>query len=129
LKFAILHHGACDAELFHYRIDRAGIITPETPETDPGAHRKSIGIVLNGDLDQAPPTPAQVSGLQTLLLQLKKRYPDIEVGGHRQVRGNATSCPGERFGLSGILRWAKSELIAQRDASMREEVDRQYYRR
>ena len=129
MKFAILHHGACDAELFHYRIDRAGIITPEMLETEPGAHRKSIGIVLDGDLDHAPPTPEQVSGLQTLLLQLKKRYPDIEVGGHRQVRGNNTSCPGKRFGLTRIRRWAKSELIAQRDASMREEVDRQYYRR
>lgn len=128
MKFVIVHHSACDARLFHYRIDRAGATTCVLPETEPGEHRKSVGIVLEGNLDEEPPTAEQVCALHVLLLQLKMHYPDIEIGGHSQVRSENTTCPGKRFGLAKFRQWAKSELIAQRDASMRDEVDRQYYR-
>lgn len=128
LKFAILHHSACCGSLFHYRVDQAGATTSELAETQPGEHRKSIAIVLEGDFDAQTPTTEQVAALNALLLQLKKRYPDIEIGGHRQVRGDDTSCPGDQFPLAAIRQWAKSELIAQRDATMQAEVDRQYYR-
>ena len=129
MKFAILHHSACPHGLPHYRIDSAGTTISESPEGEPGEHRKAIGIVLDGDLDARAPSPAQISALQTLLLQLKKRYPDIEIGGHRQVRGDDTTCPGKQFPLATLREWSKSDLIAQRDATMQAEVDRQYYRR
>jgi len=129
LKFAILHHGECSESVFHYRIDTAGTTTPELPEAAAGAHRKAIGIVVEGDLDTQPPTSEQMSALHTLLLQLKQRYPDIEIGGHRQVRGDDTACPGKQFPLTALRQWAQSELVAQRDATMQEEIDRQYYRR
>ena len=129
MKFAILHHGECSESVFHYRIDAAGTTTPELSEAVAGAHRLAIGIVVEGDLETQPPTAAQLASLRVLLLQLKQRYPDIEIGGHRQVRGDDTTCPGKQFPLTALRQWAKSDLVAQRDASMQEEIDRQYYRR
>lgn len=129
MKFAILHHDRCHGTAFHYRIDASGATTRELADTEPGEHAKSIGIVIAGDLDTRPPSEIQLAALKSLLLALKKRYPDIQIGGHRQVRGDATTCPGKHFPLTALREWSKSELIAQRDAAMREEVDRQYYRR
>jgi hypothetical protein len=63
LKFAILHHSACGGSLFHYRIDAAGATISELPEGEPGEHRKSIGIVVEGDLDARPPTPVVRAGV------------------------------------------------------------------
>lgn len=129
MKFAILHHSACDRSLFHYRIDMGGARICEMPEGERGEHAKAIGIVLDGDFDAEAPSPAQIAALKVLLLQLKKRYPHIVLGGHRQVRADETSCPGKQFPLASFRDWSRSELLAQRDAEMLDEVDRQYYRR
>ena len=128
LKYAILHHEPCDRGRFHYRIDETGATTSELPELERGTHAASIGIVLTGNLDARSPTPTQLTALRALLLALKKRYPDIQIGGHRQVRGDKTSCPGRRFPLAEVREWSKTELIALRDEALRAEIDRQYYR-
>ena len=86
---------------------------------------------------------AQLASLRALLLELKVRYPHIEIGGHRQVRatkarpraaqakryasehsasehgqpaGGRTRCPGEQFPLADIRRWAATTLVAQHEA-------------
>jgi N-acetyl-anhydromuramyl-L-alanine amidase AmpD len=126
VKFAILHHGACSGSRFHYRIDRAGESRLELAESDAGQHPGCIGIVVDGNADAAAPTEAQLAALRKLLLQLKSRYPDIQIGGHRQVRGETTSCPGKAFPLTAIRDWAGHDLIIERDNGLQDMIDRQY---
>lgn len=126
MKFAILHHGACTGRRFHYRIDASGESILDIPENQPGEHRHCLGIKLEGDADATPPTAAQLATLRKLLLSLKSRYPDIQVGGHRQIRGATTTCPGKTFPLTDIRDWAGSELIVERDAALQDLVDKQY---
>jgi len=129
LKFAILHHGPCRGRLFHYRISTMGAVARERDESQPGKHKQSIDIMLDADCNAAAPPAEQIEALQVLLLDLKKRFPDIEVAGHRQVRGAGTDCPGKCFPLVDLRKWSQSELLAERDDAMREAIDRQYYRR
>jgi N-acetyl-anhydromuramyl-L-alanine amidase AmpD len=126
LKFAILHHGPCTGDRHHYRIDAAGCTHLQHAESEPGARPGCIDIEFTGDADAAPPTQAQVAALRKLALQLKSRYPDIQFGGHRQIRGAATTCPGKHFPLTSIRDWADTELIRERDAALQELIDRQY---
>ncbi len=126
MKFAILHHGGCSGTRFHYRISESGACQVDLPETDPGEHPLCIGIVLQGNADTSAPAPAQLDALRALLLNLKTRFPDIAVGGHRQIRGERTTCPGKHFPLSTLRGWASHELIVERDATFQALVDRQY---
>ena len=73
--------------------------------------------------DAAPPSAGQIAALHALLLELKVRYPHIEIGGHRQLRtgkartgGPRARCPGEQFPLADIRRWAETTLVAQHEA-------------
>ena len=130
VRFVLLHHGACRRGArgrFHYRIDTAGRCRTELAETEPGLHPRSLGVVLDGDFNEAPPVAAQMAALHNLLLALKLRYPTVEVGGHRQVRGDAeATCPGRRFPLAALAAWAGTELLQQRDAAQRRSVEAQY---
>ncbi len=126
MKFVLLHHSACEASAFHYAIDREGEVASLLAESERGTHAKSIGIVVEGDFDQLTPMPSQLDALRELLMQIKMRYPDIRLGGHRQVRGDATTCPGKRFPLKDLADWAAGSLVDERDAAMQEQVDRQY---
>lgn len=129
VRFVLLHHGACRGASgrSHYRIDAAGRCRGELAEAEPGQHPRSVGVVVDGDFDEAPPAAVQMAALRSLLLALKLRYPAIEVGGHRQVRGDAeATCPGRRFPLAALAAWARTELLQQRDAAQRRSVEAQY---
>lgn len=127
VKFVLLHHGACRHGRFHYRINAAGRCHAELSETEPGQHPRSIGVVLDGDFDAAPPAALQMEALQHLLLVLKLRYPAIEMGGHRQVRhDDEATCPGRQFPLAALSAWTRKELLQQRDAAQRRSVEAQY---
>ena len=129
VKYVLLHHGHCPGGLFHYRIDAQGTCRAELPEAQRGQHPRSIGVALDGDFDAAPPTSTQLAALRALLLQLKLRYPDCELGAHRQVRGAAkTTCPGRRFPLQALLAWSRSDLPRLRDESQRRSFEEQYSR-
>ena len=125
MKFAILHHGGCQGR-FHYRIDASGKSHLDMSESEPGEHAACLGIQLEGNADVTAPNEAQLTALRKLLLALKSRYPHIQIGGHRQIRGEATTCPGKTFPLTSIRDWAGSELIIERDAALQDLVDRQY---
>tara|TARA_A100001037_G_scaffold256261_1_gene242298 strand:- start:12055 stop:12441 length:387 start_codon:yes stop_codon:yes gene_type:complete len=126
LKFAILHHRGCAGTRFHYRIDPDGECRAALPESEPGEHPKCIGILIDADADAAVPSDAQMDALRTLLLQLKVRYPDIQMGGHRQIRGEDTTCPGKQFPLTAMREWAGHDLVVERDALLQDIVDAQY---
>lgn len=127
VKFVLLHHGACPRGRFHWRIDARGVRSAELAESERGQHPRSIGVALDGDLDVAPPSPAQLEALRRLLLALKLRYPAAELGAHRQVRGDrATTCPGRRFPMPALAAWARVELPRARDAAQRRSFEEQY---
>ncbi len=65
--------------------------TPDNRYNDFG-----IGICLVGDFTKAPPTPAQLASLRTLVAVLSDRFsiPSARVIGHGQAPGVNTACPG-----------------------------------
>ena len=127
VKFVLLHHGACTGGGCHYRIDAHGQRREELPEAERGQHAHSIAVVIDGDFDVDRPSATQIAALKKLLLELKLRYPEAQLGAHRQVRGEpSTTCPGRRFPMRALAAWAREELPAERDAVLRREFERQY---
>ena len=125
MKFVILHHGACPIGRLHYIIRMDGAVQSLLAEDQAGSHANSIGIAVEGDLDVHGPEPEQMAALRALLVELKLRYPDIRLGGHRQVRGNETTCPGRCFPLTELRRWADGEWERARDAAIAASVESQ----
>lgn len=129
VRFVLLHGGGCSGGRFHYRIDENGACRAELAETERGQHPRSIGVALDGDFDAAAPSPAQIAALKALLLQLKLRYPDWQLGAHRQVRGTPkTTCPGRRFPMKALAEWSRSALLRERDDVHRRSIEEQYSR-
>ena len=129
VKFVLIHHGACAGGPFHHRIGTDGVRTAELDEAERGQHPRSIGVVVQGDFDSAAPSGAQLKALKHLLVELKLRFPAIELGTHRQVRGGpSTTCPGRRFPMQALREWYGDGLLRERDAALRYEFEVQYSR-
>lgn len=127
VKFVLLHHGACPGDGFHYRISADGKVRAELDEAERGQHPRSIGVVIDGDFDVDTPTDAQIDALKALLLTLKLRYPDVQLGAHRQVRGTEpTTCPGRRFPMKALAAWSRDELLRQRQDVLTRDFESQY---
>ena len=127
VKYVLIHHGGCAGGGFHYRIAADGACTVELDEAERGQHPRSIGVVVDGDFDAAAPAEAQIAALKRLLLGLKLRYPVVELGAHRQIRGEApTTCPGRRFPMAALRQWYGDDLPRERDALLRREFEAQY---
>ena len=127
VKFVLLHHGGCESDGFHYRIDADGRVNAELDESERGQHPRSIGVVVDGDFDAGAPTDVQLAALRRLLLKLKLRYPAVEIGAHRQVRGGVrTTCPGKRFPMKALADWSRTGLLDERDAVLRRDFEAQY---
>jgi hypothetical protein len=64
-----------------------------------------IGICLIGDLDQGPPTAAQVESTRDLIAYLQERYniPPGNVVTHDVVAKSASACPGRHFPTQALL--------------------------
>ena len=90
---------------YHYYIDGNGGVWQGRPEWTQGAHAyqdaqheantDGIGICLGGNFEQVPPTQDQMQALAELILDIRTRYKDIPVIGHKDVQ--ATACPGKLF--------------------------------
>lgn len=90
---------------YHYVIRRDGTLEIGRPEHEIGAHvqgfnDRSIGICLVGGVDADNPKAAennftldQMNALAALLENLKKRYPDARIVGHRDLPGVKKACP------------------------------------
>ena len=126
-KFVLIHHGGCFRNSFHYRIDQNGKTQQLISDNERTQHPNAIAIQLTGDFDIEPVSKKQFDALKQLVLELKLRYPTIQVGGHRQVRGDkATTCPGRKFPLTELRDWVSSNLVQQRDDYLQEVVESQY---
>ena len=110
----------------HYTVAADGDVVRHLAETAPGNHPQAIGVRVAGDCDAAPTAATQLAALRVLLLDIKLRYPDIRLGGHRQVRGETTTCPGNKFPLQALRDWSMSGLLAERDAALERLIERQY---
>ena len=127
VKFVLIHHGACADGGFHYRIASDGTIQAELDETERGQHPRSIAVAVDGNFDDADPGPEQTDALKKLLLELKLRYPSVEIGAHRQVRGSTgTTCPGRRFPMRALGEWSRTELLERREEVLTREFEEQY---
>ncbi len=87
---------------YHHVVDLDGTVEPGRPESKVGAHclkhnTNSIGVVYVGGVasDGKTPkdtrTPQQKAALVKLLTELKHRYPNASIHGHRDFAAKA--CP------------------------------------
>jgi hypothetical protein len=70
----------------------------------PVANADGIGIALAGDFTSARPAPEQMQSLAWLIGDIRRRYGNIPVIGHKDV--DVTACPGSMFPwaeLEGLL--------------------------
>lgn len=127
VKFVLLHHEACPGGGFHYLVTPQGRVEARLDESERGQHPASIAVAVAGDFDDRAPGDAQTDALRKLLLRLKRRYPAVELGAHRQVRGaTRTTCPGRRFPMRDLRGWWRDELPRERDAAFMREFEEQY---
>jgi N-acetyl-anhydromuramyl-L-alanine amidase AmpD len=70
-------------------------------------NRRSIGICINDDLTDKPPSEAALASVGQILRSYNDRFGQLEVVGHREVNPK-TLCPGDKF-LTG---W-KSKLLEE----------------
>lgn len=90
---------------YHFVIHLDGSVSKGRELEEPGAHvsghnATTIGICYVGGVDANDPkkaldtrTAAQRDRLFKLITELKKRFPDAEVLGHRDFPGVAKACP------------------------------------
>ncbi|MEW6540584.1 MAG: peptidoglycan recognition family protein [Bacillota bacterium] len=95
---------------YHYLLRRNGVIERGRPEHMQGAHAPvanadGIGIALAGDFTSARPAPEQMQSLAWLIGDIRRRYGNIPVIGHKDV--GATACPGTMFP------WAELEKLLE----------------
>lgn|GEM_PF-1065738 len=99
---------------YHKVILPNGTVENGRPEKMVGAHAlganpRSIGIVLVGNFEIAPPAPIQMDALVNLTLELMKKYhiPLENVQPHRDVT-QGTVCPGALFPWEGFIQRLKT---------------------
>lgn len=93
---------------YHFVIRAGGAIERGRPEDTIGSHAgpqgngDSIGIVLTGNFEIGAPSTAQMIALAKLIKELRSRYGNLAVIGHRDVM--ATACPGKNFPWADLKR-------------------------
>jgi N-acetyl-anhydromuramyl-L-alanine amidase AmpD len=101
---------------YHFYIRKDGIIYRGRPEKYVGAHCEnynsvSIGICLEGNFEIEQPTNEQLQSLSELIHNLKQKYGNVQVVGHRDL--NATACPGKNLysKLGSVIANSKDEYV------------------
>jgi len=87
---------------YHYYIRKDGTVYRGRPEDAIGAHvygynSVSIGVCAEGDYTKETMPAPQKEALISLVKDLKKRYPNARIVGHKDLV--ATACPGNNFPL------------------------------
>lgn len=91
---------------YHYFVRKDGTIYRGRPENKMGAHvsgmnNRSLGICAEGnyDIETTMPT-AQYNAIVELISDIKTRYPNAKVVGHREI--GSSDCPGRYYPLQSI---------------------------
>ncbi len=89
---------------YHLIIDRAGTLWQGRSIKYQGAHVKNrnegnIGVLVMGNFEIQSPTKAQLATLSRVLTDLRGQYrvSKSHVYSHREWKGAATSCPGDKL--------------------------------
>lgn len=88
---------------YHYFVRKDGRIYRGRPEWALGAHVSgmnncSLGICAEGDYDKEQTMPdSQKSAIIALIKDVKSRYPNAKVVGHRDI--GSSDCPGKYYPL------------------------------
>lgn len=103
---------------YHFVIKRDGTIERGRPLSIPGAHvvghnQHSVGICMIGGTKADGKTPennfneAQFASLKALLIELREKYPNAKIVGHRDL------APGRGCPSFEVRDWCASEGIKQ----------------
>lgn len=129
-KYIVLHHAAAKtctaADIdrwhkdngwsgigYHYLIRKDGSIYRGRPEDTQGAHvlhhnADTIGICAEGDYSTEQTMPqAQYSAILSLIADIRTRYPDTDIVGHRDI--GSSDCPGRYYPLEDLKNGAIRE--------------------
>lgn len=93
---------------YHFYVRQDGTIYAGRPLGVVGAHtlgwNNEIGVCCEGNFDsQTSMSSVQLAALKWIISYIKSKYPTIKyVRGHKEMPGNATSCPGNHFPLSAV---------------------------
>lgn len=135
LEYIVIHHTASTAKEtveqihnfhinnngwagigYHFYIRKDGTIYRGRPEEYIGAHCEnynsvSLGICLEGNFEIEQPTEKQLQSLSELIHNLKQKYGNVQVIGHRDL--NATACPGKNLysKLGSVIANSKDEYV------------------
>ena len=101
---------------YHYVIeyvDNKVVVHKGRAENEVGAHTigfntSSIGICVIGNYMNESPSEAILNTLVDLIKDIRSRYGNIPVGGHRDY--NATSCPGDSFPMNRLQQLLTQEV-------------------
>lgn len=96
---------------YHYFVTLDGTIYRGRPEDMQGGHTKgynerSIGICAEGNFETETMSDAQREALRALVLDIRSRYPGIDVVRHKDLA--ATACPGKNYPFDYIAAPEKS---------------------
>lgn len=89
---------------YHYVVKLDGTVEMGRPLEKAGAHvagynANSVGIVYiggvakDGKTAKDTRTPAQKTALRTIVAEMRRRFPEAKVLGHRDFPGVAKACP------------------------------------
>lgn len=133
-EYVVLHHAAeksCSPYLidsrhkadrqsgmgYHYYVRKDGTVYRGRPEWAVGVHMQeknnvSIGICAEGDYDEEYIMPEeQKDALKELLRDIKLRYPESVIKGHRNICN--TSCPGKYYPLSEMMTYYRNIIASE----------------
>ena len=102
---------------YHYFIRKDGTIYRGRPEWSTGAHasgknNESIGVCVEGNYDVEYIMPDdQKEAVKAVLADIKKRYPNTTVKGHKDV--GATGCPGKYYPLSEMMTFYRNAIAKE----------------
>lgn len=127
-RFHMKVRGWIDAG-YHVLIATDGTIHELRPETKQGAHvagmnANTLAVCLVGDLDKRPPSPAQLTSLEVVLVGWCSEHdldPLTAILGHRETTSfvprllaTKKTCPGRKTDMTTIRAAVASRLKAYR---------------
>lgn len=110
---------------YHYYIRKDGTVYRGRPENAIGAHvdgynSVSVGVCAEGDYTKETMPAPQKEALICLVRELKKRYPNARVVGHKDLA--KTVCPGSNFPLDELKNIKEDEDMLLKIGSRGEAV-------
>lgn len=90
---------------YHIYIDKKGNVYEGRPIDTVGAHcygynTVSVGVCAEGDFETDEMGELQKNAILSVLLDLKNKYPNVEIKGHNDLM--ATACPGKNYPLDEL---------------------------